>query len=461
MLNLSKNKYYMQSRLYLIACFALFHLFSGKAQVTWEPIGGGIRDGYALSLYSSPTTGLLYVGGRYNYIDTFSFFQQNVATIDDYWVKMHANNVAGGAIYAMVEYKGKLYAGSSAFGCHSLYELGADSLWRDVAYNSFRDYSGDPCGGVRVMKKINDKLLVGGNFISVNNDTTFGVAYWDGQEFTPYWDYYPESGVTKFLVNDLALYNNQLFAAGSFDIVGQGESPPLVKFDGQKWVKAGIEGTAGIFTLDVYKGELYAGGYFYEDQGNPGSHIMKWDGQQWHKLGNGINGRVNDIMVYNDTLYACGNFTLADNQPAMYIAKWDGTNWSKIDDSFFVGEVQTMAVHDDYLYIGCGFTINGDSMHRIARRPIIMEEQKNVEDIIKIFPNPVTDNLMLEYNLDKTSNFKFALYDALGNIVYQEENPTAYGYYHYSLPTQNLAQGLYIARIELNGKTFAKKIIKQ
>jgi hypothetical protein len=67
----------------------------------------------------------------------------------------------------------------------------------------------------------------------------------------------------------------------------------------------------------------------------------------------------------------------------------------------------------------------------------------------------------LEYNLDKTSNFKFALYDVLGNIVYQEENPTAYGYYHYSLPTLNLAQGLYIARIELNGHTMARKIIKQ
>lgn len=451
----------MQSRLWLIACFAFLCIFSCKAQTTWEPIGGGIRDGYVQCLYSSQNTNLLYIGGKYNFVDTFSFFQQSISSIDDYWVKMHAKNVPGAAIYAINEYQGKLYAGNAGFGCRSLSILKDDSLWYDIGQEVFYDYSGDKCGGVRTLKLLNGKLLAGGDFLRVNNDTVFGIVYWDGQQFTPYWNYYPESGVTKFLVNDLAFYQNQLFAAGAFDIVGQGSHPALVKFDGQKWVNAGLLGTAGIFSLEIYKGELYAGGYFFEDQGNPGSHIMKWDGQQWHKVGNGINGRVNDIMVYNDTLYACGNFTQADNQPAMYIAKWDGTNWSKIDDSFFVGEVQTMAVHDGYMYLGCGFTINGDSMHRIARRPIVMESEEDIEDIIHIFPNPITDNLSLQYNLDKASDFKLALYDVVGNIVYEEYNPQAFGNYYYSIPTLNLAAGMYIARIELNGDRISKKLIKQ
>jgi hypothetical protein len=421
----------------------------------WTTVDDGVQNGAIYSFYTDSEENKLYIGGDFSHAN--NIYQRSFSTLNNNaWDSIPSNN-DWGSVYAINKYKDKIYVGI-VNGFRSVLYLEGDQ-WIDIS-GEFK--VGNIVGGaVRDLEIYDDKLLIGGSFVTIDDDTVFSTILWDGEHFSHLWDYTPESGVTKFLVNDITIYQGQIFASGGFTITGEGTNIALVKFENGKWVNAGIKGQAGIFTTQVYKNELYVGGYFFENNGNPGSFIQKWDGHNWHKVGGGLNSRVNDLMVYNDTLYACGIFSQADNLPARNIAKWDGQNWHKIDDSYFGGEIIEMAVYNSNLYIGGMLYINGDTVNSIARRYIGPEEQKNVEDIVKIFPNPVTDNLTLEYNLDKTSNFKFALYDALGNIVYQEENPTAYGYYHYLIPTLNLAQGLYIARIELNGHTMARKIIKQ
>jgi hypothetical protein len=320
-------------------------------------------------------------------------------------------------------------------------------------------------GGVRTLQPCNGKLLFGGSYIKINNDTTFGIGLWDGSQFDPFWHYNVQSGVTRFIVTDLNFYHGELYAGGSFDIAPYGEGISLVKFDGEKWVPVGQPYMIGASTyaLQVYNDELYVGGFFKKQQGFAGDFIMKWDGENWHDVG-GLNQAVKDMIVYNGDLYVSGGFTVAGGtENAMHIARWDGTQWHKIDDSVFDWnfDIECMAVHNEYLYIACGPTINGDTVNRIARRYIGPEQTEDIEDIIKIFPNPATDYLTLEYNLTTASSFTFALYDVLGNIIYQESKPQAYGYYYYTIPTLNLANGMYIARITLNGKTMAKKVLKQ
>jgi hypothetical protein len=430
----------------------------------WTTVDNGVSSKVAC-FYNDLSDNYLYVGGTFKFANNTP---QNFITrinSNSGFDSINTTSITN-VVYDIEKFNGNIYIGMSTSAYPALkYFDAANNTWINLSDSMTAD-DGWPGGGVRALHQYNDKLLVGGGFLKINNDTVFGITYWDGNKFEPFWHYTPQSGVTRFYVTDLMIYRGEVYAGGSFDIAPYGTSISLVKFDGEKWVPVGLPYMigGGPYALQVYNDELYVGGFFKKQQGFAGDFIMKWDGANWHDVGGGLNQVVKDMIVYNGSLYVSGTFTVAGGtENAENIVRWDGSQWHKIDDSYFDWnhDIECMAVHNEYLYIACGPTINGDTVNWIARRYIGPEEQKNVEDIIKIFPNPVTDNLTLEYNLDKTSNFKFALYDVLGNIVYQEENPTAYGYYQYLIPTQNLAQGLYIARIELNGHTMARKIIKQ
>jgi hypothetical protein len=106
-----------------------------------------------------------------------------------------------------------------------------------------------------------------------------------------------------------------------------------------------------------------------------------------------------------------------------------------------------------YYYIDDVSVIECDSLIGI--------EENGIENKFKIYPNPANEQLTIEYTLDKPNDSKVTLYDVLGNIVYQYYMDKAYGSYSYSISTNNLAAGMYVARIEINGNLISKKIIKQ
>ncbi|UPT68238.1 MAG: T9SS type A sorting domain-containing protein [Sphingobacteriales bacterium JAD_PAG50586_3] len=441
----------------LVVCFSI------NAQTGWEKIENGVASKVAC-FYNDLSDNQLYVGGTFKFANNTP--QNFITRINSsfHFDSINTTSITN-VVYDIEKYNGNIYVGMATSVYPTLkYFDTINNTWINLSDSMSVD--GLTGGPVRALRQYNDKLLVGGGFLKINNDTVFGITYWDGTKFQPFWYYTPQSGVTRFFVTDLMIYHGEVYAGGSFDISPYGNVISLVKFDGTKWVPVGLPYLIGgsVYALQVYNDELYVGGFFKKQQGFAGDFIMKWDGTNWHDVGGGLNQVVKDMIVYNGSLYVSGSFTVAGGtENAENIVRWDGSQWHKIDDSFFDWnhDIECMAVHNEYLYIACGPTINGDTVNWIARRYIGPEETKDIEEIINIYPNPVTDNLTLEYNLDKASNFKFALYDVLGNIIYQEEKPNAYGYYYYTIPTLNLANGLYIARIELNGNTMVKKIIKQ
>ncbi|UPT67533.1 MAG: T9SS type A sorting domain-containing protein [Sphingobacteriales bacterium JAD_PAG50586_3] len=285
----------------------------------------------------------------------------------------------------------------------------------------------------------------------------------------------------------MAVYNGELYISGGWMDCYPGLGS-LVKWNGSQWsVIPGfnLQAQIGVTDIEVYQDKLIIAGRFHKPGGYEGNCIMAWDGQQFYDMENGITalstpqqyywGGTNDMMIVNDNLFIVGEFIEVGGSPISRVSWWDGNHWCGFtwDYSQYIPTAIGHINNDIYIGSGAYRFINGIDYNYIIKLPSL--DSANIcsdgtlasvstqpfNNPIKIYPNPVTDNLTLEYNLDKASNFKFALYDVLGNIIYQEEKPNAYGYYYYSIPTLNLANGLYIARIELNGNSMVKKIIKQ
>jgi hypothetical protein len=81
---------------------------------------------------------------------------------------------------------------------------------------------------------------------------------------------------------------------------------------------------------------------------------------------------------------------------------------------------------------------------------------------IKIYPNPATDNLniVLPGQTGDKGQLNFVLTDITGKVVYSTKADDASGK-TIAVHLPGLAQGMYIARAELNGTTHVEKLVIQ
>jgi len=92
------------------------------------------------------------------------------------------------------------------------------------------------------------------------------------------------------------------------------------------------------------------------------------------------------------------------------------------------------------------------------------DELMNVENTplkeeFSIYPNPVADMAQIEFTLLKESTVQLGVYDLLGKRIIQIYDGTApFGQQNFSFNTQNLDQGIYFAKLNINGQEQVKKI---
>jgi trimeric autotransporter adhesin len=176
-------------------------------------------------------------------------------------------------------------------------------------------------------------------------------------------------GGTNGGVHGMAIWNNALVAAGSFN------SPcaRVATWDLASWNC--LSGGVGLVGRDAieYNGDLIVCGDFWNVQ-QPCVNcngIARWDGSQWLPMGTGFNNDVLAMMIWNDTLYASGDFTTADGNPCTRIAKWTGSSWMPVgsNPTAFDNEIRAMAVYNNEIWVGGDFTAADgcSSCNRVAR----------------------------------------------------------------------------------------------
>ncbi|MBI3519503.1 MAG: T9SS type A sorting domain-containing protein [Bacteroidetes bacterium] len=367
------------------------------------------------------------------------------------------NTYPNGMALTCIPYQGKLLVGGMF---QSIGGINATSLalwdgnrWDSLPKNAFR-FKDDPIQVSGFLKKDN-LLYITGNFDTIAGQPATGIATWDGTNYHPILlpidpDFIGTTSIVEF--------QNDIYIAGN-----KGD---ILKYDGISWVSTtggGFIGPyAGARQLIVYNNELYAAGYFEMGLGNPGNNVIKWDGSQWHDVGFGTMGayiEINKMLVYHNKLWVFGYFSKVANAFTSNVASYDGVTWCGLKDTLD-NAIASATVYNDTIYIGGGFwTANSDSLHFLAKlkNENLYNQCINVglhellsNNEITVYPNPANSIL----NISDEQN-------QLQNAIIQIKNPLGQNVYSSSFSNQidisTLSAGIYFLTIE---NKYNKKMVK-
>lgn len=116
----------------------------------------------------------------------------------------------------------------------------------------------------------------------------------------------------------------------------------------------------------------------------------------------------------------------------------------------FIPQTGTYAIIDD-LYLGSN--------------PVTSIKNNNSENeiIMSVYPQPSTNSAFMIYTLTESAVCELKLLDFTGRLIktiFTEDKQTE-GNYKAEIPVYDLAQGVYLAELKVNGQIFTTKIVKQ
>lgn len=214
--------------------------------------------------------------------------------------------------------------------------------------------------------KYNNDLYAGGFFTQAGGNLCFFIAKWNGTNWSQV-----KGGLNK-PARSFHIFNNELIVGGSFRVAGVGTDNVnanfIARWDGTDWKSLGTGLDTVAYAMTIYKGELIVAGEFSEAGGQTANNIAAWNGTSWRTLGTGLNNKVYGLTVFRDELIATGDFTTAGGNSAKYIAKWNGTTWGSLGSGFDGPSIpaqkiepfgRDVIVFKDRLVAGGGFTSAG------------------------------------------------------------------------------------------------------
>ena len=225
--------------------------------------------------------------------------------------------------------------------------------WSDVASGSFGN------GRIHTMLALDDRIVVGGSFRSINGEEVNNVALWDGSQWRSLGS--GLSGGKEWLPNEfpftvarsLLQDGTDLYVGGSFTNAGGVLAINVARWDGSQWsaVGDGIPGYGSclfgrcinpVTSLALLQGKLFAGGGFTSgfSAHGPRGFLARWDGTVWTDvvegdwtidMGQTYTGLLGDLHVWalvshDRDLYVAGNFGTIAERPSYGLAIWHDGN---------------------------------------------------------------------------------------------------------------------------------------
>jgi len=203
--------------------------------------------------------------------------------------------------------------------------------------------------------------LIGSGFIAPGGP--FQLWRWTGSTWQPL-------STPLQTINALAVYQDQIVAAGAFQSRPGGPYDNIARWDGSSWqpLGVGVNGSPyGIFSMAVHNGELYVGGSFGSAGGNTSAVcIARWDGSTWHPVGANASGWVTALGTFNGDLVASG-ITPPDGS-GVTVGRWDGTSWHALGASpTSTSGIWSLVEFQGQLFCSGNFTLNGVANTTVAR----------------------------------------------------------------------------------------------
>lgn len=441
----------------------------------WDSLAGAL-DRSVTTIYNDTMTGSLFVGGQFTTVDNKTIWGiakwQNQTWdslghgIDDISLGNMPRNTWG-----MARFDSSLYV-CGAFYLAGNYSSPYLAVWKNEEWDTTFSYR--PNNVVESILSNGTDLYICGVFDSINNISCKGIAKWDGSVWQAVGNNYDftNSGMGIF---DLCFYQGDLFASGIFRDPN-GNTCRLARWDGFSWqfFTNEVRGSlAGINDMKVFNNELYVAGRFFISDGNITNCIMKWNGSTWSNVGGGIDVDTNPfptvkaMVVHNNKLYCVGNFEKVGNTPALGLASWDNVNWCGYATSFetspgnFCG-ADCIEFHNDTMYVAGGFKyVDGLFMPHIIKwiggsyvdtcgNTTGMNEAGLSDSFAIVSPNPANSSVNFQFVANDEKRL-IIVYDQFGREIWQKETNGNY----VEFLTSNFANGLYFYSVS-TAKTTSK-----
>jgi hypothetical protein len=296
------------------------------ASTTWDPDGGGPLPP-RLVIGGSMTT----IGGQ----DTSS-----VAVFDGaQWFPMPLTGIP----FALTTWNGDLVAAGNSFV----------RRWNASTWDALGTISGD----VLAVQEFNGELYAGGGFNGF-------VLRLQGSTWQPL-----GPGLAPGLgrgVNSMTVHAGRLIVGGnSLQQNGDTTNAPAMAWDGAAWTPLAGNIT-NIRCVQVFGGDLIACGY----PAAGGSNVVRWDGNAWQPMGSGVPlESVFRLVVTSQGLLAAGETDHRNSNPPTFSAgiyRWNGAQWDPLyaptDPESLVTDSFTLAEYAGQLFWGGNITTaQGDS----------------------------------------------------------------------------------------------------
>ena len=336
--------------------FGLVARFDGTS---WGPLGSGIPGAGAFIDYDVRDFALYQ--GELVAAGTFSSAGgQAAASIAGFdgadWQPLGAglelSFAATGSVFSLAVYQGELYASGQFDLAGGAPVQGIarwdGSSWRDVGGGFAPLGGGTPGYAWKLSVGPDDRLYAAGEFPSAGGVAgTTDLAVWDGQAWGSV-----GGGFTGFGagVRDLAWYQGELWAVGSYDLVsGGGLDEKAAIWNGSSWRAAGNFPDSSVSTridaVEVFAGDLYVGGNIVSVDGLSLRRMARFDGSVWSSPGgifaDSINQFVFDLVAIGGVLYVGGEFNYVGYLPpgnealvSNSIGVFDGASWAPVGTGF-------------------------------------------------------------------------------------------------------------------------------
>ena len=296
---------------------------------------------------------------------------RNVARWDgSQWnsIGLGAENGTDGFLQALAVSNGEIFIGGGSF----FYTAGTTTVnrvarWNGTEWRAMGGTNQGIGGQVNAVVEYAGGIVIGGEFGMAGDVPARHIAYWDGQSWQAL-----GNDAFSFRVNELAVWNDQLYAVGAFRRIGSDLVERVARWDGNSWHGIGAGFNQEINTVFVDDNNLCVGGSaFIQSDGVSMKGIACWDGSVWQPVGDGIsNSSVSALTSWNEQLVAAGGFTMAGGEPANRIASWDGSQWQPLGTPPADGlnsTVHALSATDETLIAGGFFwQAGGQPIARIA-----------------------------------------------------------------------------------------------
>mgnify|MGYP003964723107 FL=1 len=182
-----------------------------------------------------------------------------------------------------------------------------------------------------------------------------------------------------------------------------------------------------------------------------------WFGRLTSKSSNSFTVRNIPVFLHDDlgneilcTLTDInGNYQFTDLPYNLY--------YINVEKAGFVSENIEVIVNETNPEIGdISFTIiDNEIIENIGSSPSFEEMQ------FSIYPNPVNDFLNIDFTINENASIRISIYDCIGNVIASETSKKTKGEHFIKMNTEDLSNGIYFVKFEIDNLIFSlKKFVK-